>query len=113
MSFFPSGVSNTTVSGSTDTKITAPTIANVACAAANTEYSYVLPTGTRFFRLKVRDDLPATLKLAFIATQSGTNYIIQYPGFTYESPMFPLDSSLTVYFQCTKASQTVEIESWV
>lgn len=111
--FSPSGSSGFGSGGSSVTNsISAPVITHVSCLLANTEYSYALPTGTKFFRMKIRDSLPATLHLAFVATQSGTTNITQFPGFTYESPSLPLDSSLTVYFQCTKASQTVEIESW-
>jgi hypothetical protein len=110
VSFFPSGVSNTTITGSTDTKVTTPVIANVACLTASTEYSYALPSGTRFFRLRVRGSSQA--QLAFVSGQSGTVYLTVDPGFTYESPLFPVDSSITTYFQCYKASQTVEIESW-
>lgn len=112
--FSPSGISNTLSSGggggSASTVVT-PSIANVTVTLANTEYSHALPTGTKYFRLKVRED--SKLQLAFAATNSGTNYLTVFPGFTYESPPFALSSSVTVYFQCYKASQIVEIESWI
>lgn len=110
MSFFPSGVSNVNISGGVDTKVTTPTIANVSCAVAGTEYSYSLPSGTRCFRLYVRNT--SRLQLAYVSGDSGTNYITVEPGYIYESPVIPLDSNPTIYFQCYKASQIVEIESW-
>lgn len=96
----------------TANKITPPpTIMLFSAVTANTEYNYPLPVGTKFFRLKTKEG--SKLQLGFAALSSGTNYITVFPGHTYESPYgFPLVGALTVYFQCYKANQTVEIESW-
>lgn len=111
MSFQPGGIGPVTVSGDSGSKITTPTVVNILVPTANSEQSYTFPTGTKMFRLSVRQG--ARLQLSFSAGTSGTDFITRFPGFTYESPSIPLDAVITVYFQCSKNSQTVEVESWV
>lgn len=86
-----------------------PTIYNVSAAVANTEYSQALTSGTKKFIIRVRGD--ATLKLAFDAGQSGTNYITVRGGTVYVEDN--INFTGTLYFQTTKATQTVEILEWV
>lgn len=105
--YTPSGGGTSTGGGST---ISSPTIANETATLATTEYSYALPSGTKFFRLKARNN--AKLQLAYVATETSTNYLTVSPGFEYESPQFEIDTSITVYFQSSKAATVIEIESW-
>jgi hypothetical protein len=87
-----------------------PTIANVITISANTEYSYAFPSNTKKFELRARGN--AKLQLAFILGQSGTIFKTIFPGSTYEERGTNLIAT-TVYFQSTKAGETVEIISWV
>ena len=87
-----------------------PTIANTAMAAANTEYSYDIPAGTKRFEIKLRA-LNAQLKLAFVSGESGTTYItIPYGGNYVENDVKA--GPITLYFQSTVAAQVAEIKTW-
>lgn len=110
MAIFTPGGGTTTSSGGTSTTISTPTLANETATLANTEYSYSLPVGTKFFKLKSRT--VSDIKLAYTATESGTNYTSICYGFEYESPPFEIDTSITIYFQATVANTVIEIESW-
>lgn len=85
-----------------------PTIANVVCTLANTEYSYTLPTGTSKFKLQARG--VTTTKLGTSIGTSGTTYFTIGAGNTYEDD--GLTTAATLYFQCTQAAQVIEIISW-
>lgn len=109
MAIFTPGGGTTTSSGGGST-ISTPTIANETAVASNTEYSYALPAGTKFFKLKSRT--VSDIKLSYTATESGTNYTSICYGFEYESPPFEIDTSITIYYQATVAGTVIEIESW-
>ncbi len=87
-----------------------PTIKNVSMATANTEYSYALPTGTRKFKIKLRN-IGYPLKLAIVSSGSGTTYvnIDQGKSHTEDDIRVPL----TLYFQSPANSMVAEIISWV
>ncbi len=87
-----------------------PTIANVVCILANTEYSYTLPPTTKQFEIGPRG--VSTLKFAVISGASGTTYVTIGSGDTRKFDAISLTLGLTVYFQSTKAGETVEIISW-
>jgi len=86
-----------------------PTIYNVVTPLTPaTEFSQELGPNTKQFLVKVRGN--ATLQLAFFSGDSGTLYITldKHTTFTQEN----LDASVTLYMQCDKALQTVEILEW-
>lgn len=91
--------------------VTQPTIANVTATLANTEYSYTFPVNTKRFRIKLRDT-GAKLKVAYIATTSGTTYETLNSGAYLEEGDIEV-ISITIYFQATQPAQIVEITSWV
>jgi hypothetical protein len=88
-----------------------PTIYNKSVPTANTEVSQALSANTKQFIIRVRGH-GSTLKLAYVATESGTNYITIPKGCSMEVRNVDLTST-TLYFQCDVASQTVEIQEWV
>jgi hypothetical protein len=85
-----------------------PTLSNTSAPVANTEHSYTVPADTKRFILKARGS--SAIKIAYVSGQSGTTYLSVPPGASYEE--FGLKTGVTVYFQCSKASETVEILSW-
>lgn len=88
-----------------------PTIANVSAAAANTEYSYVIPTSSQRFLVRVRDGL-AKMNVCFTAGKTGTEYITVNTGSYYETDGLNTLAGMTVYFRVSKPNQVVEIVSW-
>lgn len=91
-------------------RVTTPSITNFTATLADTEYEIALPSNTVRFRIAVRGT--AKLKLAFTATESGTNYITVWPGAYYlEGDISRANTSLFV--QSSKAGEIVEVVSWV
>lgn len=87
-----------------------PTIYNVSVPLANTEVSQSLPSNTKKFLLKVRNN-GSELKLAFTSGQSGTNYLSINKGATFVEDGIKV-GSLTLYFQVNNANEVVEILAW-
>ena len=85
-----------------------PKIYNVDVVTASTEVSQALTSNTKQFTIRVRGS--ANLQLAFIATESSSNFITVPSGTTLIQD--GLDFSGTLYFQTDKASQKVEILEW-
>ncbi len=85
------------------------TLYNVSVPTANTEVSQLLNDNTKQFIIKVRGGT-ATLQLAYTSTESGTTFITISRGSSLE--VKDLDFSGTLFFQCDKVSQTVEIQEW-
>ena len=91
--------------------VTAPAIANVDVATADTEESWTVPSGTIMFRMRARGS--SKIQLAFTALQSDTNYVTIYPGNSYMPPQeLSPAASVTLYFQTSKDSEVVEFEYW-
>lgn len=86
------------------------TIANVAMATADTEYSYEIPAGTKRIKFKLRA-LNALLKYCFTSGGSGTTYITVGYGDYVEVNDAKIGGQ-TIYFQSPTASQTVEVTTW-
>ena len=84
---------------------TTTVILNVPVALAGTEISQALPANTKGFVLRSRGN--SRLQIAFSSGQSGTNYFTVPNGASYEDKNFY--SSQTLYFQSSKAGETVEI----
>ena len=87
-----------------------PTLGNVVCTLANTEYSYILPATTKQFEIGPRG--VSTLKLAFTVGTSGVTYLAIGSGDTRKFDAVSLTLGLTLYFQSTKAGEVAEIISW-
>jgi hypothetical protein len=106
--FSPAG--SATVTGSvTVAPATNPAVANVAAPSANTEYSFTFPANTLHFTLKSRKY--GRLQLTYSAGNSGTIFLTAAPGTVY-SVSSALVGGLTIYFQSTQASDTIEILTW-
>lgn len=88
------GISNTTT-----------TIINASIALANTEVSQILPVNTKKFSFRSRSK--GTIKLAYNVGETSTDYITVTPGNTYSDTNFY--NAQTIYFQSTKAGDTLEI----
>ena len=88
------GVSNTT-----------PTILNVSIPVANTEVSQALPANTKHFIIRSRNK--GKLQVSFTSGQSGSNFFTIPAGSSYEDENFY--TSLTIYFQSSKAGDILEI----
>jgi hypothetical protein len=84
-----------------------PTVYNVTMTAANTEYSKLLPTGTKKIYIKLRS-LNALLKVSFILGESGTTYVTIPFGATFSLDDVDLNN-VTIYFQSPTAAQSAEI----
>ena len=89
---------------------TSPTIANVAAATKNTEYSYAFPANTKKFILRARQ--AADMQFSYTSGQSGTTYFSVPAGGIYEEFDIKL-SSTTIYFRFNKDTVTLEVVSWV
>ena len=89
-----------------------PTVANVAVVAADTEYNYTIPAGTKKFWLRVRnlDGVAAYLKVYYVS--GDTVYATVNPGGIYVEQDLTT-SALTIYFKCNYPNRVVEIVSWV
>jgi hypothetical protein len=90
---------------------TTPTIFNVTVALANQEMSQSLPVNTKKFFIKVRN-ATSSLKFAFSAGATSTDYISLNRGFSYSSDNVLLASTI-LYFQTDVPAQVVEILAWV
>lgn len=87
-----------------------PIIYNVTITDANTEYSQLLPTGTKKLTVKLRGT-SALLKIAFENTKSGTTYITVPYGSSFNADDIDMNG-ITIYVQSPTAAQTCEILAW-
>jgi hypothetical protein len=94
----------------TTDQIANTTITSLALNSANTEYSLTLPAGARQFCIKSRTD--SLIKIAYLAGQMSSNYVIMYPGSTYFRERIRRSTPLTMYFTSSKASDVLEVEYW-
>jgi hypothetical protein len=88
-----------------------PTIVNTPAPLAATEYSYTFPPNTKRFSMRVRGGR-SVMQISYTAGQSGIVYYTNEMGNIYESGEIDPVSPFTVYFQCNRATQIVEILSW-
>lgn len=87
---------------------TTPTIFNVSVVAAASEVSQALPANCKRFIIKARGN--SKLQLAYSSGQSGTTYVTIPAGAVFEDTSFY--TSQTLYFQSSKAGETVEITAY-
>jgi hypothetical protein len=109
VSVFSPGGGTTTSSGGGGSTISTGLVVNQTAVAANIEYSYTVPAGTKYFRLKTRDN--AVLQISYTALTTGTTYKTIWPGDEYEPP-FEIDTAVTLYYRSSKAGTVLEIELW-
>lgn len=84
---------------------TTTVVVNKAVPIANVEISQALPANTKHFIIKSR--LGGKLRLAYNLGETATNYLTIMPGNTFTSTQFYV--AQTLYFQSTKAGDTLEI----
>lgn len=90
--------------GSTNTT---PTIFNVSCPVAGTEYSQALPANTKCFMIKARKNS----RIDFGYASGLSTFVTIPPGNSFEDKN--LYSAQTVYFECSLADEVVEIVAYV
>lgn len=95
----------------TSSNATTPTTFNVSAAVAGTEYSQVIPAGTKRFMAKIRSG-DAKTQFAYVSGQSGTIYTTIRAGCFYEEINLNLTAPITFYFQTNQAAQTLEMLVW-
>jgi hypothetical protein len=88
-----------------------PTVENVTASLASTEYQYLLPAGTKRFKIQTRG--VTTLQLAFASGESATKYLTVPAGACYEEDNVSLASGLLLFFQCSRDSSVIEILTWL
>jgi hypothetical protein len=93
-----------------DAGVDTPTIFNISALLSGTEYSQVIPDGTRKFILKVRGG-EAALKIAFSAGGTSTTFLSVSRGANFIISGVSLTSA-TVYFQVDKPGKIIEILTW-
>jgi hypothetical protein len=87
-----------------------PSIQNVVATTAGTEYTLVLPTGTRRFTIRSRTF--GTLKIGLNSGDTATNFISVSLGSVYaESDLLTL-ANITLYVASSKSSDTIEAIIW-
>lgn len=87
-----------------------PIVYNKTMTTENVEVNQELPAGTKKFLIKCRTSY--AIKLAFVATESGTNYITVPADRAYKEEDLSLSGTRTLYFQCATAGQVAEIVVW-
>lgn len=110
--FTPTGGGGVTGGGSSGglTPVSTPTLFNDTLVSANTEQSYVIPTGTKRVSVKARGQY--SLKLSYITGQSGTTYVMIPAGAEYTEVDLVV-TALTAYYQSPTAGVVVEILTWI
>jgi len=91
--------------------VATPTTVRVAVASADTEVSYAFSSGTKRFKFRVEDSA-SKAQVSYTSGQSGTNFWTVNRGSTYEEETLDLSGGVTLYFQVSKPSQTVQIVYW-
>ncbi len=84
-----------------------PTIYNVTLANANSEYSQALPADCRKVQISARA-AGGDIKLAFVANDSGVNFVTIPVGQTYSVENIYLEGA-TLYMQTPTPGVVVEI----
>ena len=87
-----------------------PTTASVSMPTANTEYSYTLPVGTKYWRLQNRKN--GLIRLGFASgVPAGTQYWSVWPGNQEDGFVKNSAASMTLYFESPKTAQEIEVYS--
>lgn len=100
--------------GGSNPKLT-PVIVNLALSSINTEYSTVLPVGTKKFMVGLRTN-DEDYRLAFTAGKVAaptSPYLTCPAGFTYTEENLLLEDTLTIYIACGVTGKHAQIVYWV
>lgn len=89
--------------------IATPTLATVTLTTANQEYSYSIPAGSKRFKVQNRET--GLVKIYY--STGASDYWTMWPGNCYEIEGLAKEITTTLYFKSPKASQILEIETWV
>jgi hypothetical protein len=103
----PDGSINTAIAG---TAVSTPVIVNTLALNANSEYALELPANTRRFSIRIRET--ASLRLAFIANSTTTNYVSLSAGCSYNEEGLILAAPLNIYVSTPRANSTIELLYW-
>lgn len=88
-----------------------PTIYNVTCTLANTEYSQALPANTKRFTVMNKGNNAATTwKMYFASAAAAT---MDFPGNMGYSEEKLLLAAQTLYFKSSNAGDVIQILAWV
>ena len=86
------------------------TVYNLVLAAANTEYSFAVPTGTKKILFHCRTD--DTLKFSYAEGESGSVYSTLPEGASQSDDDLNTAPGFTIYFQSASVGVVVEITIW-
>ena len=103
------------VSGSLVVDVDEPTkqqVQNIPFALANVEYIITLPDNTKRYQIRVRDD-SSKGRIAFNSGETSTDYWTLTRGTIVDSYIMDLPISSTIYMSLDKATQVVEVMSWI
>lgn len=89
--------------------LSSPVVVNIAAPTVQ-EYSYILPAGVKRFTIKSRNY--SAIRVAWLPTETSTNYISYAPGCTIEEDGLKLLNATPIYIYITHASTTIEIMHW-
>lgn len=87
----------------------APVIYKVAMASDDTEYSQLLPNGTKHFEIQAREDFDVRVAFTDGVVASGSDYITIKSGDAYSSYQLWGSATITIYIAHT-AGETVNAE---
>jgi len=91
------------------TKVT-PKITHLSVPTAGVEVAHILSANTKSILVRAQDKT-ATIKFAYVATESSTKFITINPRAVYSEDSLLL-ASTTLFLQTDKAGQTLEILEW-
>jgi hypothetical protein len=109
-SYFSSSGGSSPIVGSGSSNATTPTLGVATIAVADTEQSYALPTGTKWFSI-INQSVPV-LKIAYSVGQSGILWREIPRGCSTVHSALDSTASVTIYFQAATVGGRIEFESW-
>lgn len=110
MAVFQSSGGLATQASTTGNALVQPTVTNTAIPLAGTEVAIPIPTEAKSIEIRARG--PARLQIAYVATESGTNYFTLHAGCSYREENLSLNPGTTLYIQSSRAGETVELLYW-
>lgn len=109
-SYFSSSGGSSPVAGSASSEAVVPSLHVATIASVDTEQSYSLPAGTKWFSI-INQNVPV-LKVAYTMGQSGTTYREIPRGCSTVHPRLDSSATVTIYYQASTIGGRIEIESW-
>jgi hypothetical protein len=79
--------------------------------SGGTEYSFQLPSGTRQFVLKLREN--KVLQVSYQENESGSIFTRVPPGAFLSEAGLLLTAPVSIYFQSPDSDQIAEIRYWI